>query len=325
MKKILEFHDKIAPDFEKGGKLEKLYPLFEAQDTFTFTPADVCKGRTHLRDCLDIKRTMITVIFALFPCILFGIWNAGHQYNVVNGLTSNLGMDLLMGARWVLPVIMTSYVVGGIWEVTFAIIRKHEINEGFLVTGMLFPLTLPPTIPLWQVAVGITFGVVIGKEIFGGTGFNVLNPALTARAYLYFAHPGQISGDGVWTVIAKDGAVLEGFTGATPLAVAAAVPKGENVIAHLNDAGFTLQSLAFGSIGGSIGESSALACLIGAVILLLSGVGSWRIMLACIIGLFAGCSLMNDLDPERFIAYTQLPFSYHLVTGGFMFGVVYMA
>jgi len=330
MKFLLKMHDQIRPLFTKGGKFERMYPLFEAQDTFMFTPDEVTHGAPHARDALDIKRTMITVVLALLPVVFFGIWNVGHQYNVVNqtGITGMVG-DLIRGAIIVMPIILMSYVVGGIWEVAFALVRKHPINEGFLVTGLLFPLTLPPTIPLWQVAVGISFGVVIGKEVFGGTGFNVLNPALTARAFLFFAYPVQISGDTVWTKIATDSSgLIEGFTGATPLAVAAIVPAGANVIDalhHADYAGFDWMRMFIGTIGGSIGESSTLACLIGAAILIIFGIGSWRIMLGSVLGLSAMAFGLNLLPADQYKGFTQLPFYYHWVMGGFAFGTVFMA
>jgi len=329
MKFILQQHDKVRPLFEPGGKLERLYPLFEAQDTFAFTPAEVTHGAPHVRDALDIKRTMITVVLALIPVVLFGIWNTGHQYNIVNQTGAHDFLaNMLRGALIVMPIILTSYIVGGLWEVAFAIVRKHPINEGFLVSGLLFPLTLPPTIPLWQVAVGISFGIVIGKEIFGGTGFNVLNPALTARAFLFFAYPVQISGDQVWTVVRDASGTIEGFTGATPLAIAAIAPLGSNIIEALNNAdyaGFTWMRMFIGTIGGSIGESSVLGCLIGAAILIGFGVGSWRIMLGSVIGLAIMASLLNLLPAEKYKTFTQLPFWYHMVMGSFAFGTVFMA
>lgn len=326
MKFLLELQEKQKKFFERGGKLEKLYPLYEAGDTFLFTPPDVNREAPHVRDAVDLKRVMITVVVALLPCILFGIYNVGHQYNVVNQIEGAGFLDhVWVGLRYVLPIILVSYAVGGFWEVLFAIIRKHEINEGFLVTGILFPLTLPPTIPLWQVAVGISFGVIIGKEIFGGTGFNVLNPALTARAYLFFAHPSQIIGDQVWTVVKEGANTVEGFTGATPLAVAALVERGGDVVAQLNDHGFTFLSMAIGLEGGSIGETSIIPILLGAAILILSGIGSWRIMAGGTIGLLAMGMLMNALPAENFKGFTQLPFYYHLVIGSFAFGIVFMA
>jgi Na+-transporting NADH:ubiquinone oxidoreductase subunit B len=330
MKFILDLHDKIRPNFEKGGKAERMYPLFEAQDTFFFTPAEVTHGAPHVRDALDIKRTMITVVLALIPVVLFGMWNVGMQFNTVNQ-TGNTGFisNMLQGALIVMPIILTSYIVGGLWEVGFAIVRKHPINEGFLVSGLLFPLTLPPTIPLWQVALGISFGIVVGKEIFGGTGFNVLNPALTARAFLFFAYPVQITGDTIWTKVVSDGTgLIEGFTGATPLAVAALVPAGASVLDALHNsdyAGFTWLRMFIGTMGGSIGETSALGCLIGAAILIGFGVGSWRIMAGSVVGLIVMSSLLNLLPGDQYKGFTQLPFYYHMVMGSFAFGTVFMA
>lgn len=325
MKFILDMHDKVRPDFEKGGKLERLHPLFEAQDTFFFTPAEVTHGAPHVRDAIDIKRTMIMVVFALIPAVLFGIWNAGYQYNLVNQTGSlDFLSNMLQGAMLVMPIILTSYVIGGLWEVGFAIVRRHPINEGFLVSGLLFPLTLPPTIPLWQVAVGISFGIVIGKEVFGGTGFNVLNPALTARAFLYFAYPAQITGDKVWTATIEGGKYIEGFTGATPLGVGM-VPHDKPLIETLNSMGFTLSSMFTGIEPGSIGETSVIACAIGAVILIFTGVGSWRIMAGSLFGLIAGTALMHALPAGNLKPLNELPFYYHIAIGSWAFGTVFMA
>jgi Na+-transporting NADH:ubiquinone oxidoreductase subunit B len=321
MKFMLDMHDKVRHHFEKGGKFEKFWPLFDAQDTFMFTPATTTSSGPHVRDALDLKRVMITVVFALFPAILFGIWNAGHQHNLAtDGAAQGIMPDILMGLRYVVPVIIVSYAVGGIWEVLFCIVRKHEINEGFLVTGMLFPLTLPPTIPLWQVAVGISFGVVIGKEIFGGTGMNVLNPALTARAFIFFAYPSQMSGDAVW--VAMSGDAVQGFSGATALAIAAIAEPGVPLTDALTDAGLTFKNMFLGTIPGSIGETSTLACLIGAAILILTRIGSWQIMAGMLIGTLATAGLAGAMGTSVF---AQLPPQYHLVMGGFAFGCVFMA
>ena len=329
MKFLLKKLEESRHFFEPGGKLQSLYPLYEANDTFLFTPANTNRSAPFVRDSIDLKRVMITVIIALLPCVLFGIYNAGHQYNMVNaGAPQGILQDLMRGSILILPIIFVSYAVGGLWEVLFCVVRKHEINEGFLVTGMLFPLTLPPTIPLWQVAVGISFGIVIGKEIFGGTGFNILNPALTARAFLFFAYPADIIGDGVWTAVKEGGEVVEGFTGATPLGIAALLPEGMNsgdVVQALNTVGFSFVSMALGMEGGSIGETSIIPVLIGAAILVFSGIGSWRIMAGGVIGLLAMSLFLNLLPGESFKGFTQLPFHYHLVIGGFGFGIVYMA
>lgn len=325
MKFLLKMMDKQRAMFSPGGKLERLFPLFEAQDTFMFTPAEVTHGPPHARDALDIKRLMITVVLALLPAVLFGIWNAGHQYNVVNQ-TGETGMaaNFVRGAIIVMPIILVSYIFGGLWEVAFALVRKHPINEGFLVTGLLFPLTLPPTIPLWQVAVGISFGVVLGKEVFGGTGFNILNPALTARAFLYFAYPGQITGDRVWTTVAEGGKVIEGFTGATPLSVGMTVHE-HSVIETLNSMGYTLKSMLIGIEPGSIGETSVVACAIGALILIVTGVGAWRIMAGSLLGLIAASFMMHHLPGATLKPLVDLPFYYHIAIGSWAFGTVFMA
>jgi len=312
---------KIGPLFEKGGKFERLYPLYEAGDTFTRTPGDVTKNAPHVRDSIDQKRLMMFVIYALLPSLFFGIWNAGNQFNAANGVDSTFVADILRGSIMVLPIVIVSYLVGGIWEVLFALVRKHEINEGFLVTGMLFPLILPPTLPLWQVAVGVSFGIVIGKEIFGGVGYNILNPALTARAFLFFAYPAQISGDTVWVGALAD--KVDGVTQATPLAIAAAAEKGIDAVAMLNEAGFTLWNMTLGTIPGCIGSTSAIAILLGMGFLILTGIASWRVMLSGIIGCIALGVLFNALPLDN--AFAGLPFYYHLVMGGFLFGIVFMA
>lgn len=325
-------HDEVRHLFEKGGKFEKLYPLFEAQDTFALTPPDVTKGKTHVRDAVDLKRMMFTVIIALLPCLMFGIYNAGYQYNLVTaGAEPSVINNLIRGSIIVLPIVFVSYAVGGIWEVAFAIVRKHEINEGFLVTGMLFPLTLPPTVPLWQVAVGISFGIVIGKEIFGGTGYNILNPALTARAYLFFAEAKEMTGE-VWT---KTGEAVkqgwDGVSGATPLAIGAEAGKDyvdvtEAMANHPYN--FTFGTMLTGLEPGSIGETSFLMVLLGAVILIVTGVGSWRIMVGGCLGL-AGMAMITNVFPSgeagSLTTWTQVPWYYHYVMGSFAFGIVFMA
>lgn len=327
MKKFIEQQmNKMRPLFQQGGKFERLHPLHEANETFLLTPPDVTKGAPHVRDQFDLKRAMIFVVLALIPATLFGIYNAGYQHDYVNQIAGATLLDhFIQGLRLCLPIILVSYAVGGIWEVLFAIVRKHPVSEGFLATGLLFPLTLPPTIPLWQVAVGITFGVVIGKEIFGGTGFNVLNPALTARAFLYFAYPAQISGDKVWTSVIDSKHVVEGFTGATPLALGAVHHDGATMIDVLHHAGYTLKSMFIGLEPGSIGETSTLMCLIGAAILLISGVGSWRIMLGGLLGLAAVATIFQHFGGPNAKQLAELPFYYHAVIGSFAFGMVFMA
>jgi Na+-transporting NADH:ubiquinone oxidoreductase subunit B len=335
MKFLFDFmEEKIAPLFEKGGKFERFYTLYEAGDTFHRTPADVTPSAPHVRDSIDQKRLMIFVVYALMPCILFGIWNAGNQFNQANGIDPTLIADLLRGAAMVVPIIFVSYLVGGLWEVLFAIVRRHEINEGFLVTGMLFPLVLPPTIPLWQVAIGISFGIVIGKEIFGGVGYNILNPALTARAFLFFAYPAQISGDKVWVgslnatpfvdkLLGTASDKVDAITQATPLAIAAAAEKGSDAITALSDAGYSLWNMTIGTIPGCIGSTSVIAILLGMAFLLITGIASWRVMFSGIIGCASMGFLFNLLPLDS--AFANLPPIYHLVMGGFLFGIVFMA
>lgn len=328
----------MRPDFEKGGKFEKLYPLFEAKESFTFVTRDRTKSGAHIRDALDTKRLMSTVIVALIPCMLFGIYNVGYQHFRAYGVADPALMECVIKGAWhVMPIIIVSYAVGGIWELIFAVVRKHELNEGFLVTGLLVPLTLPPTIPLWMVAVGVSFGVVIGKEVFGGTGMNVFNPALTARAFIFFAYPAAISGDKCWRVVenttfgAVDGTIVDGFSGATPLLVASTTDTlavTERLTEFGQATGYAdfswIQSFV-GLIPGSIGETSALCCLIGAAILLITGVGSARIMIGVLIGGVCMASLLNAVSIKDPTSMLAIPVKQHLVYGGFMFGLVYMA
>jgi len=318
--------EKQRPLFEKGGKLERFYPLFEAGETILLWTNERTKKGPHIRDGLDTKRFMMTVVVSLLPVLIFSMYNAGYQHFKAMGQTVAFSEAFAYGALKVLPLILVSYAVGGLWEVVFAIVRKHEVNEGFLVTGLLFPLTLPVTMPLWQAAIGITFGVVIGKEVFGGTGMNILNPALTGRAFLFFAYPGKISGDSVW--IALDGIkekLVDGFSGATPLLVASGAGNPETAVHAIHTHGFTFQDMFYGLIPGSLGETSTLMILIGAAILILTGVGSWRIMLSTVLGgLFMGW-LFNVLAGPSNSPIMSLPAYYHLVMGGFAFGAVFMA
>lgn len=389
-------HDFVEPWFKKGGKLERLYPVYEAHDTFLFTPGEVTHGSTHVRDAIDLKRMMSMVVVALLPVIFMALYNTGFQANrvyelgmqglVAQGLTPEaaavemqlvapegttltdylgsvftsvgpnwrmpimrfLGFDVAaeagtFGGNFLDPVLMTKAIVhgalyfvpiwfiglaaGGLCEAIFAIIRKHEINEGFLVSSTLYPLTLPPDMPLWQVAVGIIFGVIVAKEIFGGTGRNFLNPALTARAFLYFNNAPYISGDGVWTA-------TDGYSGATGLGALAVKGTGTDVTGTLAniqgkmgsveiDGSVTWFNAFIGNIHGSMGETSTLAALIGAVILIAAGIGSWRIMLGVLLGMGIFSGLLSQLNWDTAI-YATPPW-WHLVLGGFAFGTVYMA
>lgn len=317
MKFIEDKIEQARPLFEKGGKLEKFYPLFEANETFLFSPADVTQKGAHVRDALDMKRLMSIVVLAILPCFFFGIYNVGRQALLAADMAPAVPAALFIGLKTVLPMVLVSYAAGGFWEVLFALVRRHEINEGFLVTGLLFPLILPPTMPLWMVAVGISFGVVIGKEIFGGTGMNILNPALTARAFVFFAYPAAMSGEKVWTA-------LDGFTGATPLGTAATATTS-GVLDTLHSTGITLKSLFIGTVPGSIGETSALACAIGALILVATGIGSGRIMLSCILGALGMSTLMHTIAGPQSAGVMSLPPIWHIFMGGFLFGTVYMA
>ncbi len=313
MKFLRNFLDNIRPHFEGGGKYEKFYPLYEMADTFLFTPPEVTEDGPHVRDAVDLKRAMIMVVVALIPTFLFGLFNIGYQEDHTRPILDNF----LVGLKTVLPILIVTYAVGGFWEVVFAITRKHEINEGFLVTGFLIPLIVPPTIPLWMVAVATTFGVVIGKEIFGGTGYNIFNPALVARAFLFFAYPGALSGDKVWTVV-------DGVSKATPLAVAASAENASG-IDLLTRSGYTLSDMFWGFIPGSIGETSAFAILIGAVILLVTKIANWRIMAGITLGMVGMAFLTNLIAPASANSMLTLTPQYHFVMGGFAFGMVFMA
>lgn len=326
MKFIKKLSDKLGPKFEKGGNFEKFYYLFEVIDTFLLTPGTRTSRGPHIRDSIDSKRYMITVVVALFPAILIGAYNIGYQANSAQGIEAGLWACFWIGLLTMIPIIIVTYAVGLFWEILFAMVRKHEINEGFFVTGILFVLVLPPTIPLWQVAVAISFGVIIGKEVFGGTGMNIFNPALTARAFIFFAYPGKISGDKVWTLIdtAKD-KLIDGYSGATPLLVASSGEVGQKATEAVASAGFTFEKMFIGLIPGSMGETSTLAILIGAALLLITGVGSWRIMTAVLIGGVGTAILMNLASGSDAPSIFSLPAHWHLVMGGFAFGAVFMA
>ena len=324
MKFLHKILDKQRPMFEKGGKLEKLYYLFEAGETFLFSPSTTAKNKgVQIRDAIDLKRMMMTVVIAMVPCLIWGIFNVGYQhYLAVGDPKAFFSIDnLLFGGRWVLPIVLVSYAAGGLIEGVFAVIRKHPINEGFLVTGMLIPLIVPPTIPLWQVALATVFGVVVGKEIFGGTGMNVLNVAMTARAFLYFAYPSQISGE-VWTQLAGE-EMVDSYSGATALAKAqeTVTAGGSDVVAALGDF-FSFDNMLLGYIPGSIGETSTIACLIGALVLVATGVGSWKIIVSVFAGALGMGLIFNAAGANAFM---DLPAHYHLVIGGLAFGAVFMA
>jgi Na+-transporting NADH:ubiquinone oxidoreductase subunit B len=380
MRWLRQLLDKQAPRFDEG-KLKKLRPLYEATDTFLFTPGIVTSGASHVRDGLDTKRLMGLVVLALTPCVFMACYNTGYQANLSyadytkptqskqaesqadalllspdatatptsptntelnNPLSSAppaltlLGWrylivgepdessfisNFLHGATYFLPIYLVCMAVGGCCEAIFSIIRGHEINEGFLVTGLLFPLTLPASIPLWQVAIGIIFGIVIGKEVFGGTGRNFLNPALTARAFLYFAYPAQISGDKVWNALGAH----DGISGATILGDVAASGNRLDGLATLSDSNFSLSEHFIGLQLGSMGETSTLCCLIGAVLLIAMGIGSWRIMLSVLLGGLGTASLLNVLGGDNSAAMFAIGPLQHLVIGGFAFGLVFMA
>jgi Na+-transporting NADH:ubiquinone oxidoreductase subunit B len=327
--------DSAAPHFEKGGKFEKMYPLYEAIDTGLYSPPNVTNNTSHVRDGIDLKRIMITVWVCTFPAMFFGMYNIGLQANdaiaagagttmegwremliaLLGGSAHNAASiwdNLVYGAAYFLPVYAVTFIVGGFWEVLFATIRKHEVNEGFFVTSVLFALTLPPNIPLWQVALGISFGVVIGKEVFGGTGKNFLNPALTGRAFLFFAYPANMSGNAVWTA-------ADGYTGATALAMAA-----EGGVDNVVQSGTSWMDAFLGFIPGSMGEVSTLAIMIGGAVLLITNIASWRIVAGVMIGMVATTLLLNVVGSDTNPMFA-LPWYWHLVVGGFAFGMFFMA
>lgn len=314
MKSLRRYLDKIKPHFEKGGKLEKLEATFEAFESFMFVPDTVTTKGAHIRDANDMKRTMAIVVLAVVPTVLFGMWNVGYQHFMATGQEGTLFELFWLGFLKVFPIIVVSYVVGLGIEFVFAQYRGHEVNEGFLVSGILIPLILPVDTPLWMVAVATAFAVIIGKEVFGGTGMNILNPALTARAFLFFAYPSYMSGNAVWTHGMLNGeGIIDSYSGATPLAEAAA-GKIENLPSVIE--------MFFGTIPGSIGETSTLAILIGAAILLFTGMASARIMISTFIGGLVMGLLLNVFAVNPFM---EIPAWHHLLLGGFAFGAVFMA
>lgn len=310
MKRLFE---KMAPIFEKGGKLEALYPVYEAAATIFYSPNYVTARPSHVRDPIDLKRVMILVWAAVFPAMFFGWYFAGSQVALASGVEHSFIDNLITGAILHLPIYAVAFAVGGFWEVLFAVVRRHEVSEGFFVTSILFSLILPPSIPLWQVAAGISFGVVIGKEVFGGTGRNFINPALAGRAFLYFAYPAQMSGDKVWAGVDK---YVDSYTGATPLAQVSA-----DGMSSLN---LSWWDAFIGNMAGSIGEVSTFAILLGAAFLLITGVASWRIMLGALLGCIATSLLFNMIGSETNHMFA-MPFWWHIVLGGFAFGTVFMA
>jgi len=314
MKSFRKFVDKIKPHFLKGGKFAKLQSTFEAFETFLFVPNQVTTMGAHIRDAIDMKRTMIIVVAAAAPTLLFGMWNTGYQHNLSIGMEATIWGNFIFGFLKILPIIVVTYVVGLGIEFAFAQIRGHEVSEGFLVSAFLIPLIVPVDVPLWMVALATAFAVIIGKEVFGGVGMNILNPALTARAFLFFAYPGWMSGDTVWIQGLSVGeSVIDGFSGATPLA---------NVAAGLFENLPTTWEMFLGNIPGSIGETSVIAILIGAVILVATGIGSWKIMFSMIAGGLAMGLLFNAFAVNP---YMEIPAWHHLIMGGFAFGAVFMA
>jgi len=306
--------DKIKPHFTEGGKFAKLRSVFEGFESFLYVPDTVTKKGSHIRDSLDLKRTMTVVIIALIPALLFGAYNTGLQHFRSIGMDAGILQMFWFGVLKILPLLVVSYVTGLGIEFIAAQIRGHEINEGFLVTGILIPLIVPIDVPLWMLAVATAFAVIIGKEVFGGTGMNVLNPALTARAFLFFSYPGWMSGDRVWIEGLTAGQnIVDSFSGATPLG---------QLALGATDRLPSFMDMFIGTIPGSIGETSALAILIGAVILILTGIGSWKIIVSVISGGLVMGLLLNAIGANP---YMELPFYYHLVMGGFAFGAVFMA
>lgn len=333
MKALRNYLDKIEPNFHKGGRFEKWYTLYEAVDTIFYRPSSVTKTTAHVRDGIDLKRIMITVWLCTFPAMFFGMYNVGHQANMImadmgiaavegwRGALIGLfaaGYDpasiwdcFVHGAAYFVPIYAVVFIVGGFWEVLFAMVRGHEVNEGFFVTSVLFALICPPDLPLLYAALGISFGVVLGKEVFGGTGKNFLNPALTGRAFLFFAYPASMSGDAVWTTV-------DGYTGATALSVA--YQSGMDAL----QSQLTWMDAFLGHMQGSIGETSTLAIFIGGAVLLVMGIASWRIVLGVMLGMMATAFLFNFMGSET-NAMFAMPWYWHLVVGGFAFGMIFMA
>ncbi len=327
---LRNFFDRIEPNFEKGGKWEKYFPIYEMVESFLYTPKTVTTAAPHARSYVDMKRIMTYVVIATIPCILMALYNTGYQTNMAiaefgpsgwrAAIISALGIgfnpasvfaNMAHGLLYFLPIYIMTLVAGGIFEVIFATVRKHEVNEGFLVSSMLYALIVPATTPLWQVALGIIFGVVIGKEVFGGTGKNFLNPALTGRAFLYFAYPAQLSGDSVWVPV-------DGFTGATALAVSAS-----DGVQALAARGITWWDSFYGFIPGSMGETSTLACILGLIFLLVTKIANYRMVVGCLAGMIGFSLLLNAIGSDTNPMFA-MPWYWHLVLGGYAFGLVFM-
>ena len=312
MKLFKNILDSVKPHFEKGGKLEKLYPAYDAFETFLFVPDHTTSKGTHIKDAIDLKRTMAFVVLAMLPCILFGMWNIGDQYYKALNVQATFFENLTFGFWKFMPLLIVSYAVGLSVEFAFAVSRGHSVNEGYLVSGMLIPLIMPVDVPLWMLAISVIFAVVIGKEVFGGTGMNILNPALTARAFLFFAYPSYMSGDKVWV----HGASVDGYSGETILgALATNTSNWNSLLWNASDA-------FYGFIPGSVGETSFVAILIGAALLIFSGIGSWRIILFTFLGGYLTALLFNLWGIN---ALMSTPAHIHLIIGGFAFGAVFMA
>ncbi len=318
LRKIL---DANAHRFENNGVLEKLYPLYEATDTILFSTDEVTKSGPHIRDSIDIKRVMILVVIALIPLYIFGAMNVGVQNGIAMGVERTNWEQFWFGFDKIIPIILVAFITGAFWEILFAVVRKHPISEGFLVTCALIPLVMPASIPLWQVSIATSFGIVIGKEIFGGVGMNIFNPALVARAFLFFTYPGRISGDKVW-VIGPDG-----YSGATALAVPAA-EVNQHAVSLLNGVtqfDYSWWNMLVGWIPGSIGETSKLLIVMGAIFLAITKIANWRVMAGSLIGLGVTAYLTNLMAPFSSNTMLSLPAHYHLVMGGFLFGMAFMA
>tara|TARA_B100000073_G_scaffold120904_1_gene98184 strand:- start:1918 stop:3090 length:1173 start_codon:yes stop_codon:yes gene_type:complete len=321
MKWLLELLLKIKPNFEEGQKFHWLYPLYEATETILFSSDERTSSAPHIRDSIDIKRVMILVVLSLIPCYVFGALNIGYQNSLATGIDRLWLGNLFFGAKVILPIIIVTFIAGAFWEILFAIVRKHEISEGFLVTCALIPLTMPPSIPLWQLFIATSFGIVIGKEIFGGVGMNIFNPALTARCFIFFSYPAQISGDMVWLV------GPDGYSGATALSIPAST-KSADAVTLLNQVkqfDYSWLNLASGWIPGSIGETNKFIIVIAAIILMLMKLISWRVILGGVSGLLCMSFIGNLIAPYSDNSMLSIPPHYHLVMGSFAFGLTFMA